>query len=89
MRELYRRDQASSEKRINPLTAEFPRTRFNYALGVRRGFDTCQLSLEEVKSLKNPLGITLNDAVLAIMAGALRHYFIAHDELPEGALAAA
>jgi WS/DGAT/MGAT family acyltransferase len=87
MRELYRRDKASSEERINPLTAEFPRTRFNYALGVRRGFDTCQLSLEEVKSLKNTLGITLNDAVLAIMAGALRSYFIAHDELPEGALA--
>jgi WS/DGAT/MGAT family acyltransferase len=89
MRELYRRDKASSEPRVNPLTAEFPRTRFNYALGVRRGFSTCQLQLEEVKALKNSLGITLNDAVLAIMAGALRSYFVAHNELPDGPLAVA
>lgn len=89
MRELYRQRQASTEPRINPLTAEFPRTRFNYALGVRRNFSTCSLPLEEIKKLKNTLGITLNDAVLGIIAGALRTYFIAHDELPDAPLAVA
>jgi diacylglycerol O-acyltransferase len=85
--ELYKRSRTETEPRVNPLTAEFPRTRFNYALGVRRGFSTCQLSLEDVRNLKNRLGVTLNDVVLAVMAGALRHYFLAHDELPDGPLA--
>jgi diacylglycerol O-acyltransferase len=87
LRELHRRRQASSEPRINPLTATFPRTRFNYALGVKRGFSTCQLSLPDIKALKNQLGVTLNDVVLAIMAGALREYFIANNELPDAPLA--
>lgn len=85
--ELQRRSKASQEPRINPLTATFPRTRFNYALGVKRGFSTCQLSLSELKALKDQLAVTLNDVVLAIMAGALRSYFITHDELPDGPLA--
>ena len=85
--ELSRRRKASSEPHINPLTATFPRTRFNYALGIKRGFSTCQLDLNELKVLKDTLGVTLNDVVLAIMAGALRTYFIAHDELPDGPLA--
>jgi diacylglycerol O-acyltransferase / wax synthase len=84
--EIQRRHKASTEPRINPLTAEFPRTRFNYALGVKRGFATCQLSLPGLKALKDELGVTLNDVVLAVMAGALRSYFIAHDELPDGPL---
>lgn len=87
LRELQKRSKASSEPRINPLTAIFPRTRFNYALGVKRAFATCQLSLPELKALKDQLGVTLNDVVLAIMAGALRSYFIANDELPDGPLA--
>jgi diacylglycerol O-acyltransferase / wax synthase len=84
--EIQKRHKASTEPRINPLTAEFPRTRFNYALGVKRGFATCQLSLPGLKALKDELGVTLNDVVLAVMAGALRSYFIAHDELPDGPL---
>ena len=84
--EMSKRNKASSEPHVNPLTATFPRTRFNYALGVKRGFSTCQLSLTELKALKNTLGVTLNDVVLAIMAGALRSYLIAHDELPDAPL---
>ena len=84
--ELQKRHKASTELRINPLTAEFPRTRFNYALGVKRSFATCQLSLPGLKALKDELGVTLNDVVLAVMTGALRTYFIAHDELPDAPL---
>lgn len=84
---LYDRRKADPEPRINPLTGEFPRTRFNYALGVKRSFASCQLSLTEIKNLKNKLGVTLNDVVLAVVAGALRDYLLAHDELPEAPLA--
>lgn len=85
--ELHRRRQTAREVPINPLTAKFPRTRFNYALGVKRGFATCQVPLSELKDLKNKLGVTLNDVVLAVVAGALRSYLLAHDELPDEPLA--
>jgi diacylglycerol O-acyltransferase len=85
--ELKKRRKASKEPHINPLTAQFPRTRFNYALGVKRSFSTCQLSLVELKALKNALGVTLNDVVLAVMAGAVRSYLLFHDELPDSPLA--
>lgn len=52
LRELSKRRKASGEIHINPLPAEFPRTRFNYALGVKRGFSSCQLSLSDIKVLK-------------------------------------
>lgn len=85
--ELRARIKVAKEPRINPLTDEFPRTRFNYALGVRRNYATCQLSLTELKALKDALGVTLNDVVLAVMAGAIREYLEAHGELPDIPLA--
>ena len=86
LKELSDRNKLAEVPRVNPLTAEFPRTRFNYALGVRRSYSTCQLSLAEVKALKNKLGVTLNDVILAISAGALREYLLMHNELPSGPL---
>jgi diacylglycerol O-acyltransferase / wax synthase len=85
--ELRRQTLASKEPRINPLTADFPRMRFNHALGVKRSYASEQLALEDIKSLKNSLGVTLNDVVLAVVAGALREYLIYHDELPDAPLA--
>ena len=86
LKELSNRSKAATVPRVNPLTAKYPRTRFNYALGVMRSYSTCQLSLSEVKALKNKLGVTLNDIILAISAGALREYLLFHDELPSGPL---
>lgn len=80
--ELRRQTLASSEPHINPLTDPFPRMRFNYALGVKRSFATAQLSLPQLKAVKNALGVTLNDVVLAVVAGALRDYLSFHNELP-------
>jgi len=87
LNELRKRHAALPETPVNPMTADFPRTRFNYALGVKRRFTTCQLPLEEVKALKNRLEVTLNDVVLALVGGALRSYLLAHDELPDQPLA--
>lgn len=87
LNELRKQRQASTEELINPLTEEFPRLSFNRALGVKRRFATCQISLDEVKDLKNTLGVTLNDVVLAVSAGALRSYLLHHNQLPEKPLA--
>ena len=40
------------------------------------------VGLEDVKRLKNHLGTTVNDVVLAICTGALRNFLLGGDELP-------
>ena len=63
-------------------TAKAPRTSFNGRVSPHRRFVFGQLSLEEVKEVKNAHGVTVNDVVVAICAGAVRRWLIAHTELP-------
>jgi len=61
---------------ITPPPAPFaaPRTSFNGAITPHRKFSFVELPLDEVKMVKNALGGTVNDVVLALCAGALRGY---------------
>jgi WS/DGAT/MGAT family acyltransferase len=59
-------------KGATPLTA--PRTSFNGPITAHRRLAFTQVPLAEVKAIKNAFGTTVNDAVLAICAGALRRY---------------
>lgn len=59
-----------------------PRTLFNRALSAHRRVAYGSISLEVVKRVKNAFGVTVNDAVLAASAIALRRYLQAHDALP-------
>jgi diacylglycerol O-acyltransferase len=52
-------------------------TPFNQPIGPHRRFDWTVLDLNEVKQIKNRLGGTVNDVVLAIVAGAVGA-FLAH-----------
>ena len=65
-----------------------PRTRFNTRISPHRRFSFAQLSLERIKAIKNELGITVNDVVVAICASALRKWLLEHDELPDEPLVA-
>jgi WS/DGAT/MGAT family acyltransferase len=47
------------------------------------------VSLDAVKDVKNAAGITVNDVVMALCAGALRRWLIDHDALPDRPLIAA
>jgi len=49
-------------------------TPINQPVGPHRRFDWLAMSLEEIKSVKNRLGGTVNDVVLATVAGALRRF---------------
>ncbi len=51
-----------------------PRTSFNVALTPHRDFAFTSLSLPDVKMVKNALGVSVNDVVLGLCAGALRQY---------------
>lgn len=49
-------------------------TPINQPIGPHRRFDWTSLDLSEIKTVKNRLGGTVNDIVLATVAGALRHF---------------
>ena len=68
--------------------ARAPRTRFNGRISPHRRFAFGSLSLDKVKAIKNTLGITVNDVVMALCATALREWLIERDELPREPLVA-
>ena len=65
-----------------------PKTSFNGRVSAHRRFTFGQLALEDVKAVKNAHGVTVNDVVVAICAGAVRRWLIEHDELPAEPLVA-
>ena len=75
---------------ITPPPAPFaaPRTPINGAITPRRKFAFTQIPLDDVKMVKNALGGTVNDVVLALCSGALRGYLADRDELPSESLVA-
>ena len=46
------------------------------------------MSLDDVRAVKDELGVKVNDVVLALVSGALRQHMARHGEMPEGSLAA-
>ena len=63
--------------------ARAPRTPFNAAITAHRRFAFRSTSLELVKDIKNALGATVNDVVMAACAGGLRTWLEDHDALPD------
>jgi WS/DGAT/MGAT family acyltransferase len=59
-----------------------PRTSFNGRVSAHRRFAFGRLSLAEVKAVKGAYGVTVNDVVVALCAGAVRRWLVEHDELP-------
>jgi diacylglycerol O-acyltransferase / wax synthase len=69
-----------------PFTA--PRTSLNGTITGHRSVAFAQLDLDEIKDVKNAFGVTVNDVVLALVAGALRDFLAARGELPADPLVA-
>jgi WS/DGAT/MGAT family acyltransferase len=69
-----------------PLTA--PRTSWNGALSTGRTVGFARVPLPDVKDIKTAFGCTVNDVVLALCTGTLRHYMIDRDALPDTPLIA-
>ncbi|HVM10594.1 MAG TPA: wax ester/triacylglycerol synthase family O-acyltransferase [Acidimicrobiales bacterium] len=61
---------------VTPPPAPFsaPNTSLNTAITPHRRFAFAQVQLDDVKKVKNKLGGTVNDVVLALCAGALKSY---------------
>lgn len=58
-----------------------PRTSLNRRIGARRRLQTVSVQLDEVKAVKRVLGGTVNDVVLAAVAGGLRRLFAHRGEV--------
>jgi len=66
-----------------------PHTSLNDPIGTRRRFEVLKLSLADLRTIKNALGGTVNDVVLAITASGLRALLQSRgEELPEHGLRA-
>lgn len=64
------------------LPFQAPPTPINRPINAQRNWNVALLELHRVKRLKQLMGCTVNDVVLAICAGALRTYLLQHNALP-------
>ena len=66
-----------------------PRTRMSGRITARRRVAFAATPLDEIKAIKNHFGVTVNDVVMTIAAGALRSWLDELDDLPAAPLVAA
>ncbi|MCW2605842.1 MAG: hypothetical protein JWO60_535 [Frankiales bacterium] len=66
-----------------------PSTPFNRSVSPHRRWAFCSLPLDDVKTVKNGAGCTVNDVVMALATGALRRWLQEHDALPASPLISA
>jgi len=78
------------EDEVEPPPAPFraPRTSLNGAISAQRRVGFAEVPLDEVQQIRHVFGGTLNDVVLAAVAGALRRLLSERGETPEESLVA-
>lgn len=88
-RESFERARAALELLAREELIGAPRSSLNGPMSGMRLFATVRFDLAEIKETKTRHGGTVNDVVLALCAGGLRHLLLTRDgELPEGDLRA-
>jgi diacylglycerol O-acyltransferase / wax synthase len=65
-----------------------PKTAFNDNLTGHRNVAFAQLSLEDIKTVKDHFGVKVNDVVMALVSGVLRKFLADRGELPDSSLVA-
>jgi diacylglycerol O-acyltransferase len=87
VRALSRHRKTSEVATPRPIL-DTARTPFNGSLTAHRSFATGTVPLADLKTVKSAFGVTVNDVVLAIVAGALRAWLDKRSALPDRALVA-
>jgi len=89
---LAKPDEKAAEKNAAAAPKKFnlfaPRTSLNVSITNQRTFAGRTISLAETKHIAKHFGVSLNDVVMATVAGALRHYLADNNELPAKPLVA-
>jgi WS/DGAT/MGAT family acyltransferase len=83
-----RTDDPASPSSLRSLIAAAPHTTMTRPVGPRRAVALASLDMDDVALVRKGIGGTINDVVLAICGGALRHY-LGDDGLPVEPLVAA
>jgi WS/DGAT/MGAT family acyltransferase len=78
-RRLRRRARERGEQPDLARLLHAPATFMNHLVSPRRTFATATLSLAQVKQVGKHLGVTINDMVMAMAAGALRELLLRYD----------
>jgi diacylglycerol O-acyltransferase len=65
-----------------------PKTKTSGKVSPRRSVAFTSTPLAEVKSIKNHFGVSVNDTIMALVAGGLRRWLADHRDLPDDPLAA-
>jgi diacylglycerol O-acyltransferase / wax synthase len=66
-----------------------PRTVLNGTVSPHRVWDAVALPLADIRAIKDSLpGATVNDAILTVIGGGLRHYLMGRDALPKESMSA-
>ena len=77
------------QRNQNPMAIGVSGPCFNGIVGPHRQSSFASVSLEDVRAVKDALGVKLNDVVLGLVSGALRAHMASHGDGPEhGSLAA-
>lgn len=71
-----------------PLPFETPKTTFNVSLSAERTYAMTSLALDDLRSVRQAQGATLNDVYLTVCAGAVRAYLVERGTLPTRPLVA-
>jgi WS/DGAT/MGAT family acyltransferase len=69
---------------VGPMLSPAPTVPLNQSIGPHRRVEWTTFELADFKGVKNALGGTVNDVVLAVVAGALREWLHAHGTRTEG-----
>jgi diacylglycerol O-acyltransferase len=76
-------DLAAIGEAVAPALRPASITPINVEVGPHRRFDWTEMRVADLKAVKNTLGGTINDVVLAIVSGALRRFFHKRGADPE------
>jgi len=68
---------------LDTVAVRAPYTRFQERISPHRRFAYASLSLGTMREVKSALGVSINDVVLAVCAGALREWLDERSELPD------
>jgi WS/DGAT/MGAT family acyltransferase len=79
---------SADERLLEAPRTSAPRTRFNGPITAHRRLAIGSLPLDTVKAVKNELGVTVNDVIVALCASMLRAWLEERDELPDEPLVA-
>jgi diacylglycerol O-acyltransferase len=81
--DAVKRRRATAAVDVPEFSGAAPNSALNDAFTPARAYARAALPLADVKRVKDAAGVTLNDVVLATVAGALRGYLTERDELPD------